>query len=595
MAVPGRKISDIRGSMLKGSEEDFDHICEPCSTEGQHIEAFRYCVDCQEYLCKTCVRYHKKTTVLKHHKLIDKENTEETLFSKDTSETCTEICSFHINGIIKFFCPKHGALGCTDCIIMEHRTCKIDYIPDKCVDIDDSDEFRDTMKLLDKKIKDTDVIIKNASAKDEEVDVKHDEVLADIIKFRKEIDARLDLLQKHSETSANKLKTTAKHKFRTVIDTCSLLSADMKELQSSLETSKSNKQNGKIFCALKRAQSKLQSNKIEKVGATLENINVHYVFENNTNIGCILSEQDLGSLYERRREVTSKKNETTCLIDSDKLDFGKCPTDEIAEAKTRSWEYIERTNINITRKTDMSKCTITGCEILSSGKIVLADYNNYRLKIVDVERKIIVADKELDTRPWDVTVLPGDQIAVTLPMDSLIVTIASTLAVVGRFRVKGQCYGIFYHNDRLYIVCQNPKAVLVTDLQGDIKSIIPLKDNELFCNPTYIAVSKSHQRMYISDCDSSSVAAVTFQGLVAAVYKEKDFLGPLGIVMLGDGSLLICCKSNNTIHHISGDLTQSEKVIRIRNLPQSICYNADRNEVYIGRWRDDLMTILGVE
>ncbi|XP_053391556.1 E3 ubiquitin-protein ligase TRIM33-like [Mercenaria mercenaria] len=141
MAVSGRKVADFQGSLSKGSAEDFDHRCEPCLAIGQQIEAHGFCVDCQEHLCKNCFAYHQRLKANKHHQLVNKDNMAKHAVSKE-SDKCTEKCQVHKKEVIKFFCPKHEALGCNDCIVLNHRACDIDYIPDKCAGIGDSAEFR---------------------------------------------------------------------------------------------------------------------------------------------------------------------------------------------------------------------------------------------------------------------------------------------------------------------------------------------------------------------------------------------------------------------------------------------------------------------
>ncbi|XP_053403124.1 E3 ubiquitin-protein ligase TRIM33-like [Mercenaria mercenaria] len=222
MAVSGRKAADFRGSVSRGSAEEFDHCCEPCLTEGQHIEAFRYCVDCQEYLCKNCVRYHQKTKVLKHHQLIEKDKVDSQKPVASSSDTSTEKCSTQTEELVKFFCPEHEVLGCSDCMTMDHRTCKLDYIPDKCKDVGNSQEYRETMKTLEKKLNHLDFIMKKATAKEKEIDICHDKVLREIVKFRKEINDHLDTLQKKIETFRSKKISEDKQKIQTVFSSLSI-------------------------------------------------------------------------------------------------------------------------------------------------------------------------------------------------------------------------------------------------------------------------------------------------------------------------------------------------------------------------------------
>lgn len=58
-------------SLLDGSDEVKSIQCEPCQSEGNSLEAEKYCTDCKEYLCGQCCKHHFKFKAFKHHKVQD--------------------------------------------------------------------------------------------------------------------------------------------------------------------------------------------------------------------------------------------------------------------------------------------------------------------------------------------------------------------------------------------------------------------------------------------------------------------------------------------------------------------------------------------
>ncbi|XP_053384929.1 uncharacterized protein LOC123536960 [Mercenaria mercenaria] len=567
MAVSGRKLPNFQGSILLGSAEDFDHSCQPCLTIGQHVGAHGFCVECQEYLCKTCFECHKRTKASRNHQLLDKENVGKHASTSKDSDECTEKCSVHKKEIIKFFCPTHKALGCNDCIILDHRTCKIDYIPDKCADIGDSEEYRDIMKKLSEKMKDAEDIMKKAEVRDKEIDNCHAGIIKEILNFRKEINERLDQLQQKIQKDADKKKSNDKIIIKMVLDECANISSDIKKLQSSLQADKSSRQNGQLYINIKRAESKLKSEEVRKADENLAKTNIQYSFERNTDLENMLSKQSVfGTLNLSASFVTSTKKK---------------------QIKTLTHkEYI---NVKTKSDSDIYYCYITGCAILPSNKLVLADNNQCKLKVVDRQSKAVIEEKKLGSSPWDIAVLSQDQIAVTVPgnKEILIMKTVGKLSTVRKIPVKCECDGIFYHQDHLYTHCKNPNSVLVLDTQGNVQNTISL-NNGIFKYPEHIVVSEDSRHIYISDYDSNCVVSITLQGDVSAVYKHENLRGPLGMVMLDDGSLLVCCYRNDTIHHISGDLKQGKIMIDRLADPWSICYSHHHDEVYIGCQNDQL-------
>ncbi|XP_053391788.1 uncharacterized protein LOC128554543 [Mercenaria mercenaria] len=555
MAVSGRKSSDFRDSISKGSAEDFDHSCEPCLVIGKHVEAHGFCVECQKYLCNNCYAYHKQIKATKSHQLLDKKSMGQHALQRKDSAVCNEKCPLHGNEIIKFFCTNHEYLGCTDCITLNHRACQIDYIPDKYAGIGDTEEYRETMKKLEQKIKEFDEVMKRANVEDKEIDTCYDKALQEIIKFRKEIDDHLDQLQMKIQADIDKKKSADKQNLQEVIKICSNISTDISKLKSNLQDSKSSQQHGQLYINIKQVQSKLKSDEVKKAEETLAQTYTQYRFERSKDLENVISKQKILGTFSL---VTPKKKKTI-----DKLTYDD--------------------DINVRTKSDKRDYCISGCALLSSHKIVLADEDNSKLKVVDRQSKVVIEEKSLDSGPWDVTVLPQDQIAVTMPDSNeiYIMSTAGKLSIIRKIPVTGECRGITYHQDRLYVICWDPRCVRILDIQGNVQNTISL-NNKVFRSPNYIVFNEDSRLIYISDVWTHNVVSITLQGDVSAVYENKDVTRPLGMLMFEDGSLLVCCRDSGIIHRISGDLKQGQAMIDGLTYSLSICYNRQQQKVYIG-------------
>ncbi|XP_045178166.2 uncharacterized protein LOC123538265 [Mercenaria mercenaria] len=568
MAVSGRKISDFKGSVSTGSGEDFAHSCVPCLSDDQHVEAHGFCVDCQEYLCKTCLHCHKKTKASKNHQLLDIDKVDKHATTDQTSNVCTEKCPTHRNEVIKFFCPKHEELGCTDCMIMKHRTCDLEYIPDTCTGIGDSKEYKETMSNLEKKLKEADVVSKEAIKRNQEIDIWHDEVIKDITQFRKEINDHLDALQEKIEADVTKRKSSDKQKVNDVLDVCATLTSNIKKSKSNLMEHKAAKQNGDLFIAIKRAKPTLQSEEVKQaenvIGKTMT-----WRFECNKAFGNILSIDSFGKLAEYS---TSRASAPKRLTSSTKL----------LHFPERNSQLSHKEDINVRTETDSWSCSIFGCALLSSDILVLTDYNNKKLKVVNTLTKTVVDEKTLDSTPFDVAVLPEDEIAVTMPDkgEILIIRTNGQLSTSRSIKVQGRCRGITYHQDHLYVVCASPSCVLVLDTKGNVKNILSLKDKTGFVYPRNTELSQDSQLLYISYSQSDLVESITLQGEISAKYNGT--WKPNGMLMLDDGSLLVCNITENSIYRLPANFKQSQQVGTGLNNPVSICCSPEKKEVYVG-------------
>ncbi|XP_053386406.1 nuclear speckle splicing regulatory protein 1-like [Mercenaria mercenaria] len=123
-----------------GSDFEETMFCEPCNKEGITAEADGFCSSCSDYLCSTCLRYHKR--LAKDHTLFDK--------SSMPQDFCLERCVFHPNDLVKFYCTKCDDTACSQCIPIKHQTeyCEFKHIPSYMHSQDVYSEMNEVKKSL---------------------------------------------------------------------------------------------------------------------------------------------------------------------------------------------------------------------------------------------------------------------------------------------------------------------------------------------------------------------------------------------------------------------------------------------------------------
>ena len=271
------------------------------------------------------------------------------------------------------------------------------------------------------------------------------------------------------------------------------------------------------------------------------------------------------------------------------LSVGQLIPVDVQSTKKNTIDHLTlEDDINVRTKSDNRVCIITGCAVLSSSKLVLADFNNTKVKVVSVENKIVQEEKIIDANPFDIAVTAQDEFAVTIPHKGRIdvIRVGDKLSLVLNINVNRECCSIASHQN-LYVVCLDPSCVVVLTTQGDILNTIPLNFFTSDVAP-YIAVRKDSHLLYISDYDNNIVVSVSLQGDIVATYRHEELQQPLGLCLLDDGSLLVCCYVDGTIYQVKDDFKEGK--IRYKDLiyPESICYSAPNDEVYVGRSGDQL-------
>ena len=78
-------------------------VCQSCEDDRP---AYRYCHECEDWLCETCTAAHQRVKVTKNHTLTA---------DSDRSETDRSFCEEHPTEELKLYCHQCRMLTCRDC------------------------------------------------------------------------------------------------------------------------------------------------------------------------------------------------------------------------------------------------------------------------------------------------------------------------------------------------------------------------------------------------------------------------------------------------------------------------------------------------
>lgn len=124
---------------------------------------------------------------------------------------------------------------------------------------------------------------------------------------------------------------------------------------------------------------------------------------------------------------------------------------EPSDSKTNFQSLILINQITVRTKSDTHACHITGCAFISPSRLLLAEYDNKKLKILEINQESVVEEMSLKTSPFDIAILPQNQVAVSLPakQEILILSTTSQLTTLRSIPVNRICWGLVYHQDLL--------------------------------------------------------------------------------------------------------------------------------------------------
>ncbi|XP_060569010.1 uncharacterized protein LOC132727497 [Ruditapes philippinarum] len=571
MAVPGKKASQKLSSTLsRGGAEDFDIFCEQCDRDDIRLPAFGYCVDCEEHLCQTCFNTHRRPKSLRHHQLQDKDHMPDkqklhkSLKSTSGGKTAdlTKSCPKHTNEIIKFYCHDHNTLICSVCVTLEHTptSCRVDYIPNISGKILDSTEFKETLKDINTLTDKCCQITKDLKQRVDKSTISLKDAIVEIENFRKEINKRLDELEKEVKETATKIKHENQRKLKTTETMCDDIN---KSLQASADTLKhlnTNKKTDQLFTELKKAQQLILHNEnITKQLPTTNDVD-EYNFESNHAIKKLFqNEKSFGTLRKKEQKIPSQPK-------------NKCPV---------PMKLSTLRNINVKLSSDEDDCWITGITVSPQNQLFAADFQNNSIKIIDIKTGAI-KQLQLETYPWDITKVTRDTLAVTLPGIDTIQFISfssNSLSLKNKLTVDGYCYGISHHQGKLAVTFSTPVKLQIMDLKGNIEITVEKDSNgdSIFSRPLYVTTN-SHS-IYVSDKGENAVIWFNWQGQM--IGRNVDIESPQGISLLDDRYFMVNDDVTFCIHRVSLDCKDRTTILENVEDPQAVCWCAESSTLYL--------------
>lgn len=252
--------------------------------------------------------------------------------------------------------------------------------------------------------------------------------------------------------------------------------------------------------------------------------------------------------------------------------------------------------MNIRVPSDNTPCGITGIAKLDDGYLLVADYENTKLKVFapcgDFKGQFICDDK-----PRDMAKAGSHKFLVNFPMAKKIhfVTVETDsskperqITLGKKIDTNAKCCGIAVNKTKIYVATQIPHQILILNEEGVTEKIIP--GETLFERATYIAVEPDSSLIYISDPNKKIVLGITEEMEEKFRYKVER---PHGIVCAKDGMLFVADWNweKGTIHLVNSEGTR----VGTLNLekcycPQKLMFNPDSNTLHVTQWQKDILT-----
>ncbi|XP_033745148.1 tripartite motif-containing protein 2-like [Pecten maximus] len=531
--------------------------CKPCEKKGNaNVPAKFWCKLANTYFCAAC----KNSVHDLFHEECEPENVTElkksVIIQREMSITG---CGKH-NEKLEYYCEDHQLLGCSKCIIVDHRKCEV---------VTSADDFREKLRnssefgnLLEEllKFKDSmETFIKDVDEQLLSITQYHDSGLKSLSDLRKKVNERLDTLQ---EELTVKLITYFKEEKENLDISRKKCERLMFAMQNTLTSSKAvdlmDDTVGTI-CLFQRGQAEVESCKV-----------LIQEFRKSSRSTSLLHEYDPDILAVDTKTSLSM-GKIVVHQQERKLPSTACGT-------PLSERQLKRTGkFNIKLPSDKNDCSLLSIVFMSGGRIVVGDNGNRKMKLF-TETGDFRCDMKLKGETRDLCQIDDNSVAVILKTVKtiLVVNVAdSTLTVKTNIKIPNLdedelCYGITYNNKNNSFVVGTKKSLISVPRFGGEPTKLHTIESKCF----HIASDKQNGHVFASiDVFTPGKVAVIrlCDGTPTDTLKVGILKDPAGIDVDREGNVYVCDWASGNIIQMSGEgtnvrelLTSSDQIVRPR-------------------------------
>ena len=587
---------DGSSSLDKACDEFRGPECGPCSRRKRTRIADYFCQDCPEYLCNDCKDYHGDLAVTRNHTIVSGNSIPSSVSialgsGSGAAHSLGISCDCNKGQAVEFYCNSHQDAICKACKTFHHQKCKTSSIQEKC-----SGYKAAMLKSVLAEIKSIavkfDRLKQESSGNKKEIDKITEDCENDIQVFRKEVKTIFDNLESNLLSDVNKWKQGENRRvdqdMSTIDTTENVLKVDRKRVEDAIRVGKkevmfvADIQVSKSLNTYKRKLEDLE-NDIEKPSLAFE--------RNEILFDLVAGIDKLGSL------VTKHKDSRQVL----KQPAKSYSTDSATILKDRNIK--SRREVNVRTGDDQEESWISGCTVIPKGHVVVCDQRNKQIKLLD-DSWTITGQLQLPD-PWDVSVLDSSHVIVSSPENKQLqkVHVFSKMKVVSTIQLDRVCWGVAVSGEEIYTTCHDDPGkgeVVVLDLQGNIKRRLGTNPDGsyLFTGPSYITVSASGEKIFVSDYNTDSITCLTPSGTVIYTYIDGDMRDPRGLICDSGDNVLVCGRLSHNVHIISPDGKKYRTLLTSKDglsFPWSIAYKESEDTLIVICLRSDKLLLFKLE
>ena len=244
---------------------------------------------------------------------------------------------------------------------------------------------------------------------------------------------------------------------------------------------------------------------------------------------------------------------------------------------------------------------ITGVAISEHGKIIMADRENYEVKLFSAEFDIL-SSLPLDDKPWGISICRRDDVAMTTSSHNVYIVSFLDDKLEIRQIVKLEYFSSGITTSMGHIFLTAEKSLKKIDISGHVYWSTSTDKNELFRNTHNVTSfiifdgDKYLSRIVVTDFYSRNVILVDSETGEVLKLSQSKLKGINGVTRDRFNNIYICSAESNAVSVMSCDLSEERVILTTKSnkhlhpdvfsdelydRPQSIAYDITSNQLMV--------------
>jgi len=188
--------------------------------------------------------------------------------------------------------------------------------------------------------------------------------------------------------------------------------------------------------------------------------------------------------------------------------------------------------------------------VLSPGRLLVADYTNTNLKLVDSVNGGVLSTATLPAMPRRLCLLSEGRVAVTMYSTKIqfIFVANDTISLDKSIDVKNKVAGIATIDSHLVLFCESPAKVEMMTMDGRVVNEVDNQKagKQIFQYPYFIATTSSGD-IFVSDHKTHMIIQMDRSLCITQIFTSPMLTSPSGIASVSTDQLLVADQKSHSI------------------------------------------------